>query len=219
MTINARIKYLRKEILKLNQKDFGERIGLKQNAISDMEKGRYAVTDSNAKLICQEFNISEAWLRNGEGNIYAESSRNIIDELKKQYGMTDEQYACMCAFLSLERNEREFFIEIVEKFAQKQRAFDPLAAQNGSADIGGRNQTLNAGSAGQTANSHINRTGVQDNTGTAQEHTSRTDVPANNGTVSDAERAAMHRQLDKQIDSKGKLSTSPSGDFAGGDIA
>lgn len=72
--MNTRIRQLRKA-LHLSQKKFAERIGLKQNAISYMEKEGATVTEYNIKAICSQFNVSEQWLRTGNGNIFLENER------------------------------------------------------------------------------------------------------------------------------------------------
>lgn len=64
--INTRIYKIRKE-KKLTQKDFGERIGMKANSISDIEKGKNSVTEYVIKLVCSEFSVNENWLRTGAG--------------------------------------------------------------------------------------------------------------------------------------------------------
>lgn len=64
--INGRIYKIRKAE-KLTQKDFGERIGMKANSISDIEKGKNSVTEYVIKLVCKEFNVNEDWLRTGAG--------------------------------------------------------------------------------------------------------------------------------------------------------
>ena len=66
MTINQRIKSLRKD-MKLNQKEFGAKIGLGQGAISWMEKDDSTIIDQNIRLICDTFHVNEDWLRNGQG--------------------------------------------------------------------------------------------------------------------------------------------------------
>lgn len=69
MTIGERIRYLRKDLLKLTQQYFGERIGLKKNSLSQIETGVNGASDTVILAICREFNISETWLRTGEGEI------------------------------------------------------------------------------------------------------------------------------------------------------
>ena len=84
--MNKRIRELRKA-LNLSQKEFSEKIGLKQNAISYMEKDGATVTEQNIKAICSQFSVNEEWLRTGHGNMFSESNRkkqeffNIFHEL------------------------------------------------------------------------------------------------------------------------------------------
>lgn len=68
--MHERIKQLRKT-LDLTQKDFGERIGIKQNSIALIEGGRNT-SDQTIFAICREFNVNESWLRTGEGNMFIE---------------------------------------------------------------------------------------------------------------------------------------------------
>lgn len=67
--MNLRIRTLRKA-LELNQKDFAARIGLKQNTISNMEQPGGTITEHNIKSICAQLNVSEKWLRTGEGEMF-----------------------------------------------------------------------------------------------------------------------------------------------------
>lgn len=66
--MHERIKQLRK-ILNLTQKDFGMRIGMKQNTIALIEGGRNT-SDQTVFAICREFNVSEEWLRTGSGDMF-----------------------------------------------------------------------------------------------------------------------------------------------------
>lgn len=72
--MNKRIHKLRKT-LKLNQKEFAEKIGLKQNAISYIEKDGATVTEQNIKNICSQFSVNEEWLRNGIGQMFMENQK------------------------------------------------------------------------------------------------------------------------------------------------
>lgn len=84
--MNNRIRELRKS-LNLSQKSFAERIGLKQNAISYMEKQGATVTEQNIRAICIQFNVNEHWLRTGSGKMFLENEKkqkeffDIFDEL------------------------------------------------------------------------------------------------------------------------------------------
>ena len=83
--MNNRIRELRKA-LDLSQKEFAKKIGLKQNAISYMEKSGSTVTEQNIKTICSQFSVSENWLRTGSGKMFVNNKKqkeffDIFDEL------------------------------------------------------------------------------------------------------------------------------------------
>lgn len=82
--VDERIKKLRKA-LDLTQQKFADRIGVKQNTVAQYEMGRNVPIDSVIALICREFNVSEKWLRTGEGDMFRPADRNTdIARLTKQ---------------------------------------------------------------------------------------------------------------------------------------
>ena len=64
-----RMKDLRKT-LGLTQQQFADKIGIKQNTIAQYETGRNEPITPIINCICREFNVNENWLRNGEGEIF-----------------------------------------------------------------------------------------------------------------------------------------------------
>lgn len=74
MEVYERIRILRKEVLKMSQEVFAERLGVSRSVIKNIELNTLARPDQKLslyKLICSEFNISEEWLLNGTGDMYA----------------------------------------------------------------------------------------------------------------------------------------------------
>lgn len=67
--MNERIKQLRKH-LSLNQSDFASRLGVSQSAVAAWELGTRNPMDAVIQSICREFNVSERWLREGEGEMF-----------------------------------------------------------------------------------------------------------------------------------------------------
>ena len=67
--MGERVKELRKA-LGLSGEKFGEKIGVTRSAISDIERGRNGLSDSNILAICREFNVNEEWLRTGMGEMF-----------------------------------------------------------------------------------------------------------------------------------------------------
>jgi transcriptional regulator with XRE-family HTH domain len=60
-------------VLKLNQAEFASQLGMKATALSMLESGKNALTEKNIKLICMLFNVSETWLRTGNGEMFTAS--------------------------------------------------------------------------------------------------------------------------------------------------
>ena len=73
--MNQRIKHLRKDVLKISQKDFAERLGLSENFVWMVEKGSRIPSDRTISDICRIFDIQEDWLRDGLEPMRAAKSR------------------------------------------------------------------------------------------------------------------------------------------------
>nr|DAW33938.1 MAG TPA: Helix-turn-helix XRE-family like protein [Bacteriophage sp.] len=71
--MNERIKALRKE-LGLTQEQFAQRVGLTKNYISLVENGSRSLAPRTVGDICREFNVNEAWLRDGIGEPHTKQS-------------------------------------------------------------------------------------------------------------------------------------------------
>lgn len=76
--MNERVKQLRKE-LGLSGEKFGERIGIRRSAVSNLESGRNNLTEQMIISICREFNVNEEWLRHGTGDMFI--SMDVEDQL------------------------------------------------------------------------------------------------------------------------------------------
>lgn len=73
--MQERIRTLRKT-LGLTQKQFAEKIGVKQNTVAQYEIGRNVPTDMAINLICREFGVNEIWLRTGVGDPFQKKERS-----------------------------------------------------------------------------------------------------------------------------------------------
>lgn len=82
-TTNTRIRKLRKT-LDLTQQAFADRLNIKRNTVATYEAGKSNPSDAAINLICREFNVSEEWLRTGEGEMFRELSRD--QELANFFG-------------------------------------------------------------------------------------------------------------------------------------
>lgn len=84
MTVYERIRYLRKEIIKKTQQEFSDEIKISRSNLGNIEIGRISLTDRVVNDICEKFNVSEEWLRYGQGEIFKELS--IEEEIAKFVG-------------------------------------------------------------------------------------------------------------------------------------
>lgn len=114
MTQGERVKYLRKS-LNLTLEKFGEKIGLKKNSMSAIENGVNNLTESVAKSICREFNVNYFWLRDGEGDMYIDAPKTVIDELKRTYSLSDFEEKILKQYLILTEDERSVLQDILKK--------------------------------------------------------------------------------------------------------
>ena len=111
MTVNERIRYFRKDVLKLNQTDFAQSIGMKQRGASGMEQDGATVTDRAIKSICMAFNLNEDWLRNGTEPMYIQAPTFSLDDFVRQRGGTELEVDIMKAYFELEPDIRAMLVQ------------------------------------------------------------------------------------------------------------
>lgn len=86
MEIHDRIKDLRKKYLHLSQSEFGKKLGVSRDVISNIEQGRLARPEHKEplyKLISNQFNVNEEWLRTGEGEMFKEYDDEVAESVEE----------------------------------------------------------------------------------------------------------------------------------------
>jgi phage repressor protein C with HTH and peptisase S24 domain len=120
--LNDRLRKLRKT-LKLNQTEFGARIGVTDGAISRLETGSNNVTDLMVIAVCREFNVNETWLRTGEGEMFIQAAETAIDALVEQYGLTALERGILEGYVKLSADVRgkvkQLLVNAVESAYEK----------------------------------------------------------------------------------------------------
>lgn len=114
--MNERLKKLRKA-LDLTQQEFADRIGVKRNTIATYEIGRNTPLDAVIASICREFNVSETWLRTGEGEMFLPSPNGVLDELVQKYGLSTRGKVIVEKFLDLNPDVQEAVAVYIEEVA------------------------------------------------------------------------------------------------------
>lgn len=124
--MNTRIKEVR-EAKGLSQADFAEMLNLKRNSISLIEVGKRNPSDRTIVDICDTFNVSEEWLRTGEGEMFVEIPSSTMDQLKKEFNLDDFSYNLVYQYLKLDADQRQavrdFFYNVVESGSMDEDLF------------------------------------------------------------------------------------------------
>lgn len=113
--INQRIKALRHK-LGMTQREFASKLGVTQAAVCWLERTGNHVRDSNISVICNRFLVREAWLRNGEGEIFAERSSVIQKRLIAEYGMSPSEVRLLQAAISIDPAERDHIWSVCSQY-------------------------------------------------------------------------------------------------------
>lgn len=124
--INDRIKEVRKA-KGLTMEQFGARIGLGKSAVNKIEKGINGTTDQTMQSICREFNVSEVWLRTGEGQMLDDAADSILDRLAAEYHLDDRKRAILTAFLKLSAADQDAILRYVQGVSAELSAQQPHA--------------------------------------------------------------------------------------------
>ena len=90
----------------MSQTEFAEKLGVTRSIISNLELGVVEIKDHMFKLIAATFNASEAWLRDGTGEMFVQTPKTLLDDLKTQYSLDNMDVAILEGYLSLNESER-----------------------------------------------------------------------------------------------------------------
>ena len=99
----------------LTQAEFGERLGVKDVAISKIEKGYNNLTDQMLLSICRAYNVNETWLRTGEGEMLNPIPTDEIDRLAARYGLHEAAKRAVKIFVELDRRDMDTVLAFVKK--------------------------------------------------------------------------------------------------------
>jgi len=110
MKTYERVKYLRKEVFFLSQKEFAQRINISRSNLANIETNKVKLTDRVINDICKEFNISKLWLTQGIEPM--DITKEItFEEFATKNKMTKLEEDIIKAFLSLSPLIREKIID------------------------------------------------------------------------------------------------------------
>lgn len=119
--MKERIKLLRK-YLGLNQTEFGARIGVKQTSVAGYETGARIPLDTVIGSLCREFNVSEVWLRTGEGTMFVplDDDAELI-EIFAQIGQSEDELIkrIIKGYWKLDEKEKAAIRKLIDSLCDK----------------------------------------------------------------------------------------------------
>lgn len=115
MSINERIRYLRKSVLGLNQRRFASDLGMAQTGVSGMEQDGATVTDRVIKSICLTYNVNEEWLRYGTGPVQSKDSSFDLAQYISDRGGDPLDLEIIKAYLTLPKDIRQAVLDHFRK--------------------------------------------------------------------------------------------------------
>lgn len=123
MEIYERMAHLRKEKLHMSRREFGERLGVSESVIVNIEHNRLQRPDQKEplyKLICKEFGISYLWLTEGIEPMYEEldtDSMARIDDIMT--GENEFAKNLFREFAKLDDSEWRMLERLIKKIAKE----------------------------------------------------------------------------------------------------
>lgn len=104
--LNERVRHLRKDVLDMSQRQFADALGMAQTSISALESPGGGVSERFIKTVCTMFNVSENWLRTGEGPVYNEGEAFSLDRWAKEHGATELELEIVKVYFELDPSIR-----------------------------------------------------------------------------------------------------------------
>lgn len=106
--LSNRVKAIR-ESLKLSQREFGEKLGVSRDVISNIEYNRVSPKELLLRHICELYNVNQHWLETGEGEMF----NGDLKEVSKY----DEAFQI---FKSLRPDFQDYVLDQIKKLVELQ---------------------------------------------------------------------------------------------------
>jgi len=106
--LHQRIKMIREQ-LGLSQREFGEKLGVSRDVISNLEYNRVQPKELLLKHICELYSVNEHWLQTGEGEMF----------VKKLYSNERLEQA-ISLFKVLEPEFQDYALEQIKNLSELQ---------------------------------------------------------------------------------------------------
>lgn len=117
-----------KEIRKLNgltQTEFAKKLGIKQNTVAVYEMGKSGISDGMINSICRTFDISEDWLRTGNGDMKVKKPKydGKLSRYLAEINSGDDDFIkdFIEAYMELDEDSKKALRILADNMVQKRR--------------------------------------------------------------------------------------------------
>ncbi len=108
-----------RESIGLSRKEFGEKVGVSQDVINNIERGRAKAYEPVLRLIHIVYGVSRHWLDTGEGDCMApdDGDAQTIDAIARAYRQGAVFRAVMDAYLAMSEQDRAVLDNFIKNLA------------------------------------------------------------------------------------------------------
>ena len=120
-TINDRIAWCIKDA-GIKKAEFARRLNLSQPFVSELCSGKNNPSDRTIADICREFNISEVWLRTGDGEPHIQRDEDAEwQEILAQITVSDDDLIkrIIKAYWFMDEKEKAVIRKLIDSFSGK----------------------------------------------------------------------------------------------------
>ena len=118
--MEERIKELRKA-LGLTQNDFGSRLGLSPNTVTNYETGRRVPSNQVFIGICREFNVREEWLRDGTGEMFLDFTEDEFSRAAATLSNDAFVRSLIVEYWKLDEDSKQLFRDFIHRLSDNMR--------------------------------------------------------------------------------------------------
>lgn len=104
--MNGRIKEVRKS-LDLSQEEFGKRLGVSRGVVVNIELNRAEIKPLFIEHLCSVFNVNKEWLFSGYGEMFIETTKDVIATLSDEYKLDPLDQKIVECYLNLGTLQRK----------------------------------------------------------------------------------------------------------------
>lgn len=120
ITIGERVRAIRKsDKVHMTLDEFGDKLGVRKTAISRIENGVNALTDSMKLSICREFGVNQEWLETGKGEMFVPDPHDEISEIVRKYHLASGMEAVFRQMAQLPDDAQEALLNFIKKTARE----------------------------------------------------------------------------------------------------